>query len=134
MTRSALEEPASQMRVGPLAQVELAILLRGGCIDSYGPQLSNAFVAAHGIDDVNGLLATFEAILDEWQEHTVFVVVAVEKGTDVTVGAKDGAPDSNRLVGFRRIVTPVRRRLQNPCSKWRFRQTFNHNQLLGQSD
>jgi hypothetical protein len=62
-----IEESPLQMRVGPLKQIELAVPLRGGYIDSCRAQLPNVFVTTHGIDDVNGLLATFEAIFYEWQ-------------------------------------------------------------------
>jgi hypothetical protein len=97
------------MYVGPLKQFELPILLRGGYIDSRRAQLPNVFLTAHGIDDVNGFLARAEAIFYEWQQHTVLIVVTLEKSTDVAPGAKDCSPDSNRSVGFLRIVSLVRR-------------------------
>jgi len=54
------------MDVGPFEQIELALLLRGGYIDSCRAQLLKVFVTARGVDDVNGLLAPFEAIFYEW--------------------------------------------------------------------
>src|SRR6266852_5742561 len=103
------------MRVGPIKQIELAVLLYGSYIDSCRAQLPNVFVTAHGINDVNGLLARLEAIFYEGQQHTVLVVVAIEKSADVPIGAKDCSPDSNRSVGFLRIVSLVRRVLQIPA-------------------
>ena len=55
------------MHVGPIEQIELAALLCRSYIDSCRAQLLNVFITAHGVDDVNGLLATFEAIFYEWQ-------------------------------------------------------------------
>jgi hypothetical protein len=62
-----IEGSTLQMRIGPLKQVELAAALRGGYIDSCRMQLPNVFVTTHGIDDVDGLFAPFEAIFYEWQ-------------------------------------------------------------------
>src|SRR6266481_1242240 len=93
-----IEESTLQMDVGPFEQIELALLLRGGYIDSCQTQLLKVFVPARGVDDVNGLLAPLEAIFYEWQEHTILVFVAFEKSTNVALGAKDRSPDANRSI------------------------------------
>src|SRR5216684_4432574 len=126
-----IEESALQMHVGPIEQIELAVLLRGGDIDSCCAQVVNVFVTAHGINDVNGLLAPFEAIFYEWQQDTILVFVAFEEGTDVTLGAKHRSPDSNRSIGFRQIVSLYRPMLQIPTPDGDFRNLDSNPESIG---
>jgi hypothetical protein len=46
------------------------------------------FRAQRGIDDVEGLFATLESILDERKHHPILLVSAVEEGAHVTVCAQ----------------------------------------------
>ena len=80
------------MSLGPFAQFELTVLLGGCNIDSCQAQLLNVFVTTSRIDNVHGLLSAFEAVFDEWQQDTVLVIVAVEKGTDVALCAQNRTP------------------------------------------
>ena len=64
-----IEESIAQVRICPLTQIELADPQFCGGIDPYRPQLLNVFLAAPRIDDVDRLLAAFEAFLDEWQQQ-----------------------------------------------------------------
>ncbi len=122
--RRAPLRPAWRARAtfGPVEQIELAVLLGGSYIDSCRAQLPNVFVTALRINDVNRPLAQLEAIFYEVQQHTVLVVVTIEKSAGVAVGAEDCSPDSNRLVGFPRIVSRMRRMLQMPAPNGHFRK------------
>jgi len=64
---SLIEESSAQVGVRPLAEIQLTGLLRRGRIDSYRSQAPNVLVTAAGIDDVNRLFATVEAVFDERQ-------------------------------------------------------------------
>src|SRR5260370_39718133 len=114
---------ALQMYVGPLKHFELPIFLPSGHIDSRRIQPLNVFVTPRRINDVNGFLARAESILNEWQQHTVVVVVTLEKSTDMAPGAKERSAEPNRLVGLLRIVSFVRR-LLHIRSLWRLWQPW----------
>jgi hypothetical protein len=104
------------MNLGPLEQLEFTVLLCGGNIDPCQAQLANVFVTTSGIDNVHGHLAAPEAVSDEWQQDTVLVIVAVEKGTDVPLYAQNRTRYSNRAAGSPRIARLVRGRQHNTHS------------------
>jgi hypothetical protein len=99
-----VEETASQVRIRPLAKVELPGVLGSGRVDSDFLQPSNVLVPAPGIDDLNGLLAAIEGVFDERQQYAVLVVVAGEERAGVAVDVKDRVPEANRAAGLTRTL------------------------------
>src|ERR1041385_9573925 len=67
--------------------------------------------ASAGIDDVNGLVAAFEAVSDERKRHTVLVVTALEERADVTrvaefrAGKRDGRHRARHGESSRAVLT-----------------------------
>src|SRR5262249_56452030 len=49
---------------------------------------------------MESLLAAFESFFDEWLQHPILLVRAVEEGTDMTLCAKHGASEPDRLVAL----------------------------------
>jgi len=60
---------------------ELPTLLGGRRVDSHRSQPLQMVATSIRIDDVNGLVATLEAVLDERKQHTILFVAAVEECT-----------------------------------------------------
>src|SRR5262249_36080268 len=140
-----VEGSSAQMCVEPIAKIELSGFLRRFHINSGRPQSLNVIVPTPGIDDVNGLFATFEALLDKWQEQAVLVVVGVKEPTNVPMRPqnrlakpnlrlvhgcscdldrhKDRAGDTSRSPSSQ-LVAYVTLRCQgpNPCSETRGRR------------
>ena len=71
------------MGLGPGAQLELAALLRGGRIDPGRRQSLEVSVTSRGIDDMEGLLAAREPLVDERQQHPVFFLMTVKERVDM---------------------------------------------------
>jgi hypothetical protein len=85
------------MRLGPGAQLELAALLGGGRIDPGRCQPLEVGVTSRRIDDMKGLLATREALVEERQQHTVFFLMTVKKRADMLWHTQHGAREPYRL-------------------------------------
>src|SRR5262245_35523243 len=51
---------------------------------------------------MESLLAAFESFFDEWLQRPILLVRAVEEGTDMTLCAKQGASEPDRLVALTR--------------------------------
>ena len=71
------------MRLGPGAQLKLAALLGGGRIDPGRCQALEVRVTSRRIDDMKGLLAAREPLVDERQQHTVFFLMTVKERADM---------------------------------------------------
>jgi len=78
-----IEVAITQMSLCPIIQLELAALLGGGCIDPGRCQPLEVCVTSSGIDDMEGLLAAREPLLDERQQHTVFFIMTVKERADM---------------------------------------------------
>src|SRR5215831_10348591 len=51
---------------------------------------------------MESLLAALESFFDEWLQHPILLVRAVEEGADMTLCAKHGAGEPDRLVAHTR--------------------------------
>jgi hypothetical protein len=78
-----VEATLAQVGVLPTTDLELSIVL--GLVDGNACLLkaSPVFGAVSVFDDVKGLLALIEALFDEREEYSIFLVFRVEKGADV---------------------------------------------------
>jgi len=97
-----LIEPAiPKVGLGVDSHLELPGLSCGGSINADRGQSLQVMAALTGIDDVNGLVATFETVADERQQNAVGVLAAIEEGADMAIFAKlgPGKPDSFGLLG-----------------------------------
>jgi hypothetical protein len=65
------------------AKFELATKLCSRGVNSGGRQVPDMATVTIGTDDMDRFVARVEAILNEWEEDTIFFVFAVEKCTDV---------------------------------------------------
>src|ERR1700733_1137289 len=63
------------------AQVDLLPFWRGGGIYPRWGEPLHMFTLPVSIYHVNCLVATSKPILDEWQQHPIFLVLVVEQGT-----------------------------------------------------
>ncbi len=80
-----LIEPAiAEIGVGVDAKFELAAAPCFHGVDSGSGQVPDMAIVALGADDVDRLMAAVEAILNEWQQNTVFFVLTIEERTDMT--------------------------------------------------
>ena len=68
--------------VGP--ELELAAVLRRRGIDARGNQASQMILVLLRVEDVNGLVPTFQSVLNERKQHAIFLFIAVEKRADMT--------------------------------------------------
>src|SRR6266480_4441643 len=83
-----IETPVAQIDIIPTTQVELAALLSRGHIDSGGGQPPPVFVTEFGIDDMKGLMAALEPVLDERKHHAILLISRMKKSTDMALRAK----------------------------------------------
>jgi hypothetical protein len=83
-----IEVAVAQIRVSPIAQLELAAPLGRRHIDTGGRQPAHVFLTQRGIDDMEGLLAARESFLDERQQHPILLVRTVKECADVTLRAE----------------------------------------------
>jgi hypothetical protein len=65
------------------------------------PEMLGAVVR---VDDVKGLVALFEPLLDERKQDRTFLVLAVEKRADVPLAAQGGSRQSYCLGGAQRSL------------------------------
>ena len=80
-----LIEPAiAEIGVGVDAKFELAAALCFHGVNSGSGQVPDMAIMALGADDMDRLMAAVEAILNEWQQNTVFFVLTIEERTDMT--------------------------------------------------
>jgi hypothetical protein len=78
-----IEVAIAQLSLCPGVQLELAALLCGGRIDPGRCQALEVCVTSRGIDDMKGLLAAREPLLDERQQHTIFFLMTVKERADM---------------------------------------------------
>jgi hypothetical protein len=80
-----LIEPAiAEIGVGIDAKFELAAAPCFHGVDSGSGQVPDMAIVALGADDMDRLMAAVEAILNEWQQNTVFFFLTIEERTDMT--------------------------------------------------
>src|SRR5882672_7590141 len=95
-----IEAAVAKVRVRVRPKFELAGLLRGGRIDPDRRQALQMILVLVRVDDVNRSVAAREAVLDERQQHPVFLVVAVEKRADMACVAELRAGQRNGCGAF----------------------------------
>src|SRR5579862_5852958 len=78
------------------AKFELSTLLGGYGVDAHPSQPVQVVVTLMGIDNVNRLVATVEPVLDEREQHAIFLLVTVEERTYVACFSELGAGKRNR--------------------------------------
>jgi hypothetical protein len=74
-----LPERSGDRSLGPVEEIELPASLGVARVDAEGGQAAQVLVAQLRIDDVEGLLAALEALLDEGKQGSIFVVWAAEE-------------------------------------------------------
>src|SRR5262249_42681554 len=90
----------------PGTQLELAALLGSGRIDPGRCQPLEVGVTSRGIDDMKGLLAAREALVDERQQHPVFFLMTVKERTDMPCRTQHGAHELYRsCAGTPRVLS-----------------------------
>ena len=75
-----IEMALPQVCVSPVAHLELAALFCRGHIDAGRRQPLEMFLPQPGIDDMEGLLAALESLLDERQQYPILLGRAVKEG------------------------------------------------------
>src|SRR5215831_8737263 len=88
------------MRLGPGAQLELAALLGGGRINPGRRQPLEVGVPSGGIDDMEGLLAAREPLVDERLQHTIFFLMTVKERADMPWYSQHGAREPYRSCAY----------------------------------
>jgi hypothetical protein len=78
-------------------EIELTVLLGVGYVDAGRLDTPHMVITLFGIDDVEGLLASLEALLNEGKQHAVPFLRGVKKGANTPVFAKTCTGDPNRL-------------------------------------
>jgi hypothetical protein len=78
-----IESSVSEVCVGVVAYLELTGRLCRGSVDPDRGETVQVITALIGINDVDGLVSAFKAVLDERQQHAVFLFVAVEERAHV---------------------------------------------------
>src|SRR5262245_32515426 len=99
-----VEDSIAQVSVRPHPEVELAGPLPSSGVDPDRLQAADVFFAAFRVDDMNDLLAGFEAFLDERKQHPITLVMSAEERADVTLGTKDRPPEPNLAIDANRII------------------------------
>ena len=101
-----LIEPAIvEIGVGVDAKFELAVALCFRSVNAGSGQVPDMAIVALGADDMDRLMAAVEAILNEWQQNTVFFVLTIEERTDMTCLIEAGTGKRYRL-SFLRHASP----------------------------
>src|SRR5712671_6572373 len=106
-----LEVAVAQIRVSPIAQLEVAALLCRGHIDASGLQPSQVCLSQYGIDNMESLLAALKTFLDEWQQHLILFVRAVKEGADMTLRLKHCTGQPNRLCILTHLHVPLQQQI-----------------------
>jgi hypothetical protein len=83
-----VETAVAKVRFGIGPKFELAALPGGSGVDPGRGQPLQVVAMLIGIHDVNGSVASLEAVLNKRKQHAVFFVVAVEKRADMTYFAE----------------------------------------------
>ena len=83
-----IEAAVAKVRVRARQNLELAGSLSGGRIDPDRRQSLQMIVTLVRVDDVNRLIAAREAVLDERQQHPIFLFFAVEQCADMACVAE----------------------------------------------
>src|SRR5436189_196378 len=86
------------LRVG--AELQLSRLLRSSAIDPARSQTLDMVARLIRVDDVDGLVAAFQSILNERQQDAILLLVAIEQSADVPhlVEARTGEGDRLRVL------------------------------------
>ncbi len=79
-----------------MSEVPTVHFVGGRRVDPYRSQPLWMSVTLIRIDDMNRLIAALESVLNEWKQHAILFVVAVEECTDVTRFGKLRASKTNR--------------------------------------
>jgi len=79
-----IEMAIAEIRVGPIAQLELAALLRRHRADPGRLEPAHVIVAQRWIHDMESALAALKSFLDEREQSAVFLIRTAEEGADVT--------------------------------------------------
>src|SRR5262245_62069299 len=83
-----IESAIAKVRISPCEYLELATLAGRANVDAGRRQSLDMLVTSFGIDSMDGLLAAFEAVLNERHQHPILVIMTVEKCADMTGRAK----------------------------------------------
>ena len=94
-----IEAAVPKVRFSVDAELQLPAPLGGGRVDSYRSQPLQMVTALIRINDVHGLVATLESVLNERKQHAILFVVAIEKRADMTYFAERGAGKGNGCRG-----------------------------------
>jgi hypothetical protein len=95
-----IEVTVTKICFGVGSKLELAAPLGGRRIDACRSQALQMIVVLSWIYHVDGLIATLKPVLNEWKQHAVLFVVAVEKRTDMAYVAELGAGKGNWCHGL----------------------------------
>jgi len=82
------------------SKLELTAVLGGRRVDACRSQAFQMVVMLSWIYHVDGPIATLKPVLDEWKQHTVLFVFAIEKRTNVTYVAQLGTGKGNWCHGL----------------------------------
>jgi hypothetical protein len=83
-----IEMAVSNIDLIPVLELELTVLLGVAHIDAGRLDTSHVVITLLGIDDVEGLLASLEALLNEGKQRPVLFLTGVKKGANMPVFAK----------------------------------------------
>src|SRR6185437_2715405 len=83
-----VEAAVSKIRLGARSKIELAPVLRGRGIDSRRAEAPQVTCTLIRVDDMDGFVAAFEAVLDKRQQHAIFLIVAIEQRANVAYFTK----------------------------------------------
>jgi hypothetical protein len=86
--RMLIEVTMPKVSIVPVMQPEPPVPFCDGHIDAGRRQSTEVFVPKLRIDDVDSAVAAFETILDERQQHPVFLVGVAKEGADMTCCAE----------------------------------------------
>src|SRR5260370_14164801 len=89
-----------QVGLCPVSQLQVAASFFRSHIDARRLQPFKVLLAQLRIDDMERLLTALEAFLDKRQQHLILLVAVVEEGTDMTLCAKHGSGEPDRLVAL----------------------------------
>jgi hypothetical protein len=88
----------SNINLIPVPELELTVLLGVAHIDAGRLDTPHMVITLLGIDDVEGLLAALEALLNEGKQHAVLFLRGVKEGANMPVFAETCTGDPYRLL------------------------------------
>src|SRR5690242_6769524 len=94
-----VEPPVAQVRLVPVAQLQLARPLNGLDIDPGRGEPTYMVRPQLGIDDLEAPLTSLEAIPIERHHDAIFLIGAVKEGADVVTLAENAVGKRNRPTG-----------------------------------